>query len=385
MKRRKKGEGSFKMTSSGKLAYKFTYTDEYGERKIKSVSGYDEQHCYERAEAFLRNLEKKKKGLYMVTISDILYKCAETDYKMNYTGVQGYNRRVKNIDTIKKSCIGSIPIEKIKKEHIEQFLLSITHYSDSTISKLYSALNLAFRLAVNRKIIKENLMLDRELRVPKSDKPVKKVHGFTDEEQAKFVKAANNYKPQAGRANYRLQLMIELYSGMRMGEINALRPEDIDLKTGILHVRRTITIDENDAPVIKSGTKTPAGQRDIPISNQLRPFLEEALASMKENPDNLIFYNHKRKGPIPTSNVCASYKIICKAAGVPYRGQHALRHTFATRCIEAGIPPIVLKTWLGHTDIHITLDTYADVFDRMNLGAISKLDQYLAEIMEETE
>lgn len=58
-------------------------------------------------------------------------------------------------------------------------------------------------------------------------------------------------------------------------------------------------------------------------------------------------------------------------------GQHALRHTFATRCIEADIPAIVLKKWLGHTNIHITLDTYADVFDRMHLGAINKLDELL--------
>ena len=56
---------------------------------------------------------------------------------------------------------------------------------------------------------------------------------------------------------------------------------------------------------------------------------------------------------------------------------HCLRHTFATRCIEAGIPPVVLKNWLGHKNIHITLDTYADVFDRMNFNAVEKLEDYI--------
>ena len=64
-------------------------------------------------------------------------------------------------------------------------------------------------------------------------------------------------------------------------------------------------------------------------------------------------------------------------ANIPVRGQHSLRHTFATRCIESGIPPVVLKTWLGHKDIHVTLDTYTDVFREMDHGAVEKLDQYI--------
>lgn len=63
-------------------------------------------------------------------------------------------------------------------------------------------------------------------------------------------------------------------------------------------------------------------------------------------------------------------------AGIEDRGQHALRHTFATRAIEAGVDPIVLRDWLGHTDIHITLDTYADVFTNLNRDAMQKFVEY---------
>lgn len=68
---------------------------------------------------------------------------------------------------------------------------------------------------------------------------------------------------------------------------------------------------------------------------------------------------------------------ICRDAGIPADGQHSLRHTFATRCIESGIPPVVLKNWLGHTDIHITLDTYTDVLKAMDNSAVSTFDQYI--------
>ena len=72
------------------------------------------------------------------------------------------------------------------------------------------------------------------------------------------------------------------------------------------------------------------------------------------------------------------YKRVCSSVGIESSGQHALRHTFATRCIEAGIPAVVLKTWLGHKDIHMTLDTYTDVFQAMDNDAISK---YLKDVI----
>ena len=70
---------------------------------------------------------------------------------------------------------------------------------------------------------------------------------------------------------------------------------------------------------------------------------------------------------------------------MPYYGQHALRHTFATRCIEANIPPVVIKEWMGHKDIHITLDTYADVFKKMNFSAMDKLENYIGDFEKKQE
>ena len=103
---------------------------------------------------------------------------------------------------------------------------------------------------------------------------------------------------------------------------------------------------------------------------------------MKENELNLIFYDCKRKCPFASYMPSSYFSRVCRRVGISPRGSHALRHTYATRCIEAGVPAIVLKKWLGHTDIHVTLDTYADVFDRMNNSAVSKLDKHLESIEE---
>ncbi len=381
-KRRKKGEGHWRITKAGNIEYRFRYTDEYGRRKYKSVTGFTEDHCYEKAEQFLERLEQIKNGRDLnATIVSIIREKLDNDYKKNFTGEQGYDRNLQTLAIIERGPIGHIPICDMQPYHIEGFYRELTRYSNNTISKVYSMMKTAFKIAIQKKIITFNIMEDRNLRCPKSDKMDKKVRGMTDEEQKRFVASLDEYKVNYGGNSYKLQLLIELYSGMRMGEINALKPEDINFRQGFIHVCRTISVGMNNKSFIKDGTKTIAGERDVPISKPLEKVLRQALDEMKENPEGLIFYDHRRKKIISTSTACMFYKRVCEKAEVPYHGQHALRHTFATRCIEAGVPALVLKNWLGHTDIHITLDTYSDVFDRMNLGAISKFESLMEEVM----
>ena len=168
-----------------------------------------------------------------------------------------------------------------------------------------------------------------------------------------------------------------MYSGLRMGEINALRKKDIDLENNVVHVRSTISRGIDFKPYIKDTTKTYAGLRDVPISKKLKPYLVEAVNRYHSNPEGLLFYDHITDTIITTNQVNSFFQRVCENAGLPKLGQHALRHTFATRCIESGIPAVVLKTWLGHKDIHVTLDTYTDVFKSMDNGALEKFDSYI--------
>lgn len=375
------GQGSFNIEPSGKVRLRFYYIDEFDNRKQKSFTGATEDECVDRANEFLRKLKQIKQGIPVnATVTEIIKNKIESDYKKNYTGIQGYERNLKTLEIIERHSIGSMRIADVRELHVEIFLQSITHYSNHVIEKVYGMLRMAFKIAYEKRIISENIILNKGLRCPRSDKKTKKVRGMTDSEQLRFVKALDEYKVNYGAGSYRLQLLIELYSGLRMGEINALKPENINFRKGFIHVERTITI-VSGKNVLKEGTKTPAGVRDVPISSKLKPVLEEALAQMKDNPKGLIFTDHKSNDVVPTGTVNNFFNRVCKSAGIEIQGQHALRHTFATRCIEAGIDAIVLKNWLGHTDIHVTLDTYSDVFDRMNLGAISKLDALMDSVM----
>lgn len=382
MKKQKKenGSGTFRIVN-GKYNYRFFYIDEFGEKKRKSFSGVTKDECLQRAEEFLEKQEKRAAAVDPdITIPELLRRKYEEDYAMNFVGEQGYARNLGGIALLERSGFGKMPIVDITEMQIKAFLRSMTKYSDSVIKKTYQQLTAAFKVAVEKGVVERNPMDASDIRRPKSSKKPKDVRGLTQAEQARFLEALRDFKVPRNRNEYKLQLLIELYSGMRMGEINALKPENIDFENGLIHVRSTVSRGLEYRVFIKEGAKTDAGVRDIPINKALEPVLQEAMERKRRNPLGLVFYDHLKNDLITTSQVNCFFHRICKKAGISVRGQHALRHTFATRCIEADVPPVVLKKWLGHKDIHMTLDIYADVFDSMHNSAMEKFEGHVLDI-----
>lgn len=382
MKKQKKenGSGTFRIVN-GKYNYRFFYIDEFGEKKRKSFSGVTKDECLQRAEEFLEKQGKRAAAVDPdITIPELLRRKYEEDYAMNFVGEQGYARNLGGIALLERSGFGKMPIVDITEMQIKAFLRSMTKYSDSVIKKTYQQLTAAFKVAVEKGVVERNPMDASDIRRPKSSKKPKDVRGLTQEEQARFLEALRDFKVPRNRNEYKLQLLIELYSGMRMGEINALKPENIDFENGLIHVRSTVSRGLEYRVFIKEGAKTDAGVRDIPINKALEPVLQEAMERKRRNPLGLVFYDHLKNDLITTSQVNCFFHRICKKAGISVRGQHALRHTFATRCIEADVPPVVLKKWLGHKDIHMTLDIYADVFDSMHNSAMEKFEGHVLDM-----
>ena len=378
--RRKNGEGYLRETAAGTIEYRFRYTDENGRRKYKSVSGVSEAHCYERAEQFLYELERRINTVDLsATIVTIIREEIKNEFQKKLISDQGFARKMQTLAMIERHSVGNMPINKVRGYHIENFFDYIKSYSNSTIYEVTAMMKDAFLIAMRKKIIETNVIEEENMRCPKSDKPDKKIKGMTVEEQKRFVATLNEHKVRYGSNSYRLQLLIELYSGMRMGEINALKPEDINFKKGFIHVSRSVTVTRNNKRILTDYTEVYDGERDIPISKQLEKILRQALEEMKDNPDGLVFYDYKNKSIISTTQVNSVFKTLCKKAGVICNGQHTLRHTFATRCIEAEVPALVLKSWLGHKNVNVTLEMYKDVFNRMNLGEIYKFENRIAE------
>ena len=261
------------MTKAGTYEYRISYYDEFNVRRTKSFTCATVEQCVAKAEKF-RDDMKYKEGIMRkdTTLAHIRQKI-EADHARNFTGDAGYDRNLQTLAILERDGIGYMPIREIEARDMENYLKTITKYSNTVIKKIYGMIKAGYKTAYDVGLISFNYMLLPEMRCPRSVKRDKKVRALTDDEQTKLIAALQKHKKRYGRNEYSTQLLIELFSGLRMGEINALRPEDIRLDRGYIHVCQTISRGLECQSYIKEGTKTYAGERDVPISKTLRPIL----------------------------------------------------------------------------------------------------------------
>lgn len=309
----------------------------------------------------------------------------EEKLKMNKIKETSYKRDLAERNIISMLPIGNMEIQKITIEDINQNLAEITYRSDSSIDKLMSILSSAFNKAVLlHKVLYNPFLVKGAIIKPKSIKNRKMVDSFSVEEQKQFIETlnSNDYK-------YKLIFLIALFTGMRVGEILALEKDDIDFKNKTINISNTLTKDKDEKIILGDKTKTYAGIRTIPLPSQIEHELQKLVLKSQKF---LFLYNDKF---IRTSSVNSQFKRICKDAGIREKiytfnrngktinsksssvNEHMLRHTYATRCIEAGMSPVVLQRLLGHKDITTTLNTYTSVFNKFKNDEIIKLNTYL--------
>ena len=89
---------------------------------------------------------------------------------------------------------------------------------------------------------------------------------------------------------------------------------------------------------------------------------------------DLVFVNYRTGMPAKNSSYDTHLYKLCERAGIEHFSMHALRHTYATRAIEAGVDPKVLQKMLGHSSIKMTLDRYVHVTDDAMDNAIAKFE-----------
>jgi integrase len=364
----------------GRTYYKYTvtYTDNYGDKYRKTFCGYSEEEYQEKKRIYelQKGLTHEQKTL---TLKDVLYAHYYRKYQAGEINEATYLRKKFTIQIIKNSKLSEIPIVDVTIAQINAFLNSLRDdYSNSDITKIFSSLSLAYDLAIDDEIVNSNLMKNKKVIKPKSNKEDKKVKAFSQEEQRKFLDALKEYVPKGGtRGYYKAQMYIELLTGMRMGEINGLKLEDVDLEKKEIHIERTITKNENSKAIVGSTTKTYSGVRTIPIPPVLMNVFREAIDNYIPNPYNLLFIRKDNLKPIPTAAVNCSYKRICEKYHLPNHGQHSLRHTYATRYIEnmnqSENKLVVLSRLLGHKDITTTINTYADVLLAYQMDVVREM------------
>ena len=354
-KRRSKGDGSIYFDEKRKIyigQINLGY-DEQGSRKRKTVYG----NTKAEVQAKLKNIEYRVFTGTFVDKNDItIYHLTKQilDEKLNQNEIQEqtYYRHLETLKTLKP--IYNTPLQSATETQIKNYFSNYTlNYSSSVIGKIYALLGRTFKEALRRKIISENPM--ENVKKPRSKKQNVFVRALTKEEQKCLINVL-----QTKDINYSQQMLLSLLLGLRMGEINALHVEDVNFIFSRLTIQRTIARGQKGEAILNNNTKTNAGRRTLTMTETVQRLLRECIG---DKTSGLIFTHNEKM--ITTSQVNAQFGRVLKKYNILDKDitegkidLHSLRHTFGTRCAEAGMPPKVLQEIMGHTDIRITMNTY---------------------------
>ena len=339
-------------------------------RKTKSFLSEKE------AKDFLNTIQcQRGNDLYIknngIPLNQLMRALAKRKLDMNVIKETQYTRIISAIKKLEKEPFTKKNIEDITSDEIQGYLNSLKNYSQSTISKEKDQFAQAFKYALNKGYILQNPMID--IIEPKSEKPTKVVRALEIEEQQMLT----NYLMNIPIKNepYKVAYLMQMYLGLRIGEALALKIDDINLEKNLIHISRTLTFDKNHKLIMGNFPKTFAGIRDVPIPIFIREEIINQMRLAENHKENLLFVNSQGNYADP-KNANKFLKSTLKKVNINDITTHSLRHTYGTRCIEAGMRAVALQRLMGHSDISVTMNTYISVFNKYKEAELEKLNDY---------
>lgn len=382
MAKRDYGDGSISQRKDGSWTARiFLGKSADGKQKIKAIYGKTEKEVKKKMKEFKDEMIKyDNTNLPKLTVSDIINDWLKTKrYEVKPSSFDRIERTVNNLILPR---IGFAQATSLTPNNIQNLLndLADEGYSYSAIKKVYEALNAPLKIAVIRDQLRKNPC--ETVIIPKNTFDKEGDVEFYNEEQVKQITDAALEQYSNGEYIYKhgRGLIILLNTGMRIGELLALKWENVNFDKKTIRVAETrgTVIDrdrKDDEKKYKSvdlSTKTKAGTRIIPMNKKA----EEAL---------LYFKSLKYKSPyvlangdnsvIPYKNLQKAMKHILEKTNINYGSLHALRHTFATRLFKRGVEVKVVSELLGHSSVKITYDTYIHVIKEQKVEAINILNE----------
>ena len=241
----------------------------------------------------------------------------------------------------------------------------------STMQVIVRIINKCLNDAKEKQQLKENPF--SQLKLPK--RAPQKIRALTRKEQSKLEQVALRQKKDAGFPTY-----LALYTGLRIGEIAALRWCDIDFERNLIQVSHTyqrinLALKNQKTQLVIGSTKTNSGARTIPMSNSIRKLL---LNHRHQSKGSFVFSVNEH--PVEPRLLTYHFHQIRKKCGLGEIHFHQLRHTFATRCLEVQSDILSVSSLRGHASTKLTLDTYADSMLEQRIEVIEQMENTIQKI-----
>ncbi|MFA5706820.1 MAG: tyrosine-type recombinase/integrase [Patescibacteria group bacterium] len=344
-------------------------------RRTSRKIGTNRKRAEEMAEEIRHQLALDKLGLLERQDRKITFYAYARAWIDNYIRpplrAQGTHTRYgKLLEQHIRPLIGSVPVAELSRSQIRDALASYMRAgaSRSTVGLMHCVISSALNHAIDDELIESNPAAGLLRKLALTNKGREEIRPLTSAEVATVLAIIADHWP-----TYYPAFLTLFRTGLRLGELCALKWEDVNFRDKQLFIHRTAR-----DQVITNRTKT-GSRRRVDISDQLAQVIADMHKEwMKNNMKsgnkkrNLIFQMNNKL--LPQNTIRRIFNRALERAGLDRRRIHDIRHTYASILLSQGTPIIYVKEQLGHTSIKTTVDVYGHLLPSSNRHAVNTLD-----------
>ncbi len=331
-----------------------TVQDAFGNSVRKTIHAKSEEEL-EAKEVEIKYLNSKGILLHKdgILFKDLVNKWYETKQVNNEDSTKTRNKGIIEKHIIPE--IGNIPIKALKPYHIDKLLNKQKEKGlTDTIRKTFQIIHAALEFGVNNDYIYKNVA--DKISPPRFHSKEKAI--LTKEERAAVEKS---------KSKYRDLFVFIMYTGLRKGEVAALKWEDVDFEKGVIAVDEAISFVKNKGNI----KDTKSGRiRYVPILSKTKEILEK-----QPRMSEFVFYKQDHTH-LSDSAFDWYLSTILNDTGLKFT-LHQLRHTFCTILYYSGISLKEAQRIMGHASVETTLKIYTHLDEQEEKGTAEKLNKYI--------
>lgn len=374
MGKRGNGEGTIsRRKNGGWMAQYYVHTAEG--RKRKTIYGKTRQ---EVAKKLAKALSDREGGLIFdaegLKLREYLARWLEDSVKDTVRNTT-YERYEQIARTHIIPMLGDVKLKGLSPTHVRGLYKDkLQTLSPRTVQYIHVTLHKALKQAVNDGLVPRNAT--EAVKPPQVRR--EEIRPLTPEQAKQLLDAARGDRLEA-------LYTLAVHTGLRQGELLGLKWEDVDLGSGSLHVKRTLTTARGGPRL--AAPKTKGSRRRVSLTRGAMDALRAHLARQLEEIDwasslwqeNGLVFASEMGRPLDRRDLTSrQFKPLLKRANLPQKTRfHDLRHTCATLLLTKNVNPKVVSEMLGHSNIAITLDTYSHVLPNMQDSAARALEEAL--------